>query len=52
MKTETATRVRGRLESILDWATHKGYRHGKNPARWDGNLQHELPSPTKLKKRK
>jgi integrase len=51
-KTETATRVRGRMESILDWAAHKGYRHGINPARWAGNLQHELPSPTKLKKRK
>jgi integrase len=51
-KTETATRVRGRMESILDWATHKGYRQGANPARWEGNLQHELPSPTKLKKRK
>jgi integrase len=51
-KTETATRVRGRMECILDWATHKGYRHGANPARWEGNLQHELPSPTKLKKRK
>jgi hypothetical protein len=51
-KTETATRVRGRLESILDWAAHKGYRQGANPARWEGNLQHELPSPTKLKKRR
>jgi len=51
-KTETATRVRGRIESILDWATHKQYRQGANPARWEGNLQHELPSPTKLKKRK
>jgi integrase len=51
-KTETATRVRGRMESILDWASHKGYRRGANPARWEGNLQHELPSPTKLKKRK
>jgi integrase len=51
-KTETATRVRGRMESILDWAAHKGYRQGANPARWDGNLRHELPSPTRLKKRK
>lgn len=51
-KTETATRVRGRIESILDWAKHKGYRSGDNPAAWEGNLQHELASPTKLKKRK
>jgi integrase len=51
-KTETATRLRGRIECILDWAEHRGYRSGKNPARWGGNLKHELPSPTKLKKRK
>ena len=51
-KTETATRLRGRIESILDWAEHRQYRSGKNPASWDGNLRHELPSPTKLKKRK
>lgn len=51
-KTETATRLRGRIESILDWAAHREYRSGKNPAAWDGNLKHELPSPTKLKKRK
>ena len=51
-KTETATRVRGRIEKILDWAEHRQYRQGKNPARWQGNLEHELPSPTKLKKRK
>ena len=50
-KTETATRVRGRIYSILDWSTHRGYRSGKNPASRDGNLEHELPSPTKLKKR-
>jgi integrase len=51
-KTETATRVRGRIEAVLDWCKHKGYRQGENPARWDGNLEHELPSPAKLKKRK
>lgn len=51
-KTETATRLRGRMESILDWAAHRKYRSGRNPASWDGNLRHELPSPTKLKKRK
>ncbi len=51
-KTETATRVRGRMESIFDWAIYKGFRSGSNPARWEQNLEHELPSPTKLKKRK
>jgi hypothetical protein len=51
-KTETATRLRGRLESILDWAEHRGYRSGENPASWNGNLKHELPSAAKLKKRK
>lgn len=51
-KTETATRLRGRIECILDWAAHRGYRARKNPAQWEGNLKHELPSPTKLKKRK
>ena len=51
-KTETATRVRGRIESILDWAEHRNLRSGKNPAAWTGNLTFELASPTKLKKRK
>lgn len=51
-KTETATRVRGRMESIFEWAIYKGFRSGSNPARWEQNLEHELPSPTKLKKRK
>lgn len=51
-KTETATRVRGRIESILDWAEHRKLRSGKNPAAWTGNLAFELASPTKLKKRK
>jgi len=35
-KTETASRVRGRIESVLDWATARGYRQGENPARWRG----------------
>lgn len=51
-KTETATRVRGRIEAILDWAEHRNHRSGKNPAGWKGNLQFELASPTKLRKRK
>jgi hypothetical protein len=37
-KTETATRVRGRIESVLDWATVRGFRSGENPARWRGHL--------------
>jgi integrase len=47
-KTETATRIRGRIESILDWATVKGYRIGANPARWRGHLDKLLPKPSKV----
>ena len=43
-KTETASRLRGRIESVLDWATARGYREGLNPARWKGRLD-LLPSP-------
>lgn len=43
-KTETATRVRGRVESVLDWATVKGLREGANPARWKGHLEHLMRS--------
>lgn len=49
-KTETASRVRGRIESVLDWATVRKYRQGENPARWKGHLDHVLPAPTKLAK--
>lgn len=49
-KTETATRVRGRIEKILDWARVKGLREGENPARWRGHLESLLPKPAKLKK--
>lgn len=49
-KTETATRVRGRLESVLDWATVRGYRVGNNPARWKGHLDKLLPAPGKITK--
>ncbi len=42
-KAETATRVRGRIEKILDWAAVEGYRNGTNPAQWKGNLEHSLP---------
>ncbi len=49
-KTETATRVRGRIESILDWATASEYRKGENPARWRGHLENLLPRPSKVRK--
>jgi integrase len=49
-KTETATRLRGRIERILTWAAGRGYRTGENPARWRGHLKEILPAPTKLLK--
>jgi integrase len=49
-KTETARRVRGRIEIILDWAKVRGYRSGENPARWRGNLVHLLPARSKVRK--
>lgn len=49
-KTETATRVRGRIEQVLDWATVRGYRAGENPARWKGHLDHLLAKPRKIAK--
>lgn len=47
-KTETATRLRGRIESILDWAAVSKYRHGDNPARWRGHLENLLANPNKI----
>lgn len=47
-KTETASRLRGRIEQVLDWATVRGYREGLNPARWRGHLDKLLPSPKKI----
>lgn len=47
-KNETASRLRGRVESILDWATTRGYRQGDNPARWKGHLDTLLPKPSKV----
>lgn len=49
-KTETASRLRGRIESILDWATARGYRTGENPARWRGHLDQLLAKPKKIAK--
>jgi integrase len=48
-KTETASRLRGRVESVLDWARVRGYRTGENPARWRGNLDHLLPPRSKVR---
>jgi integrase len=47
-RTETASRVRGRIESALDWAKVRGYRDGENPARWRGHLDHLLPTKSKV----
>jgi len=49
-KTETAVRLRGRIESVLDWATVRKYRTGDNPARWKGHLDKLLPAPGKIQK--
>lgn len=49
-KPETASRVRGRIESILDWATARKLRHGENPARWKGHLDKLLPARSKVQK--
>ena len=49
-KSETASRVRGRIESVLDWATVRGLREGLNPARWRGHLDHTLPRPSQVAK--
>ena len=49
-KSETASRLRGRIESVLDWASARQYRTGDNPARWKGSLDKLLPAPSKVKK--
>jgi integrase len=49
-KPETATRVRGRIESVLDWAKVRGLRDGENPARWRGHLDHLLPARSKVQR--
>lgn len=48
IKNETATRIRGRIEKVLDWAGALGLRSGENPARWTGHLENLLPAPTKV----
>jgi integrase len=47
-KPETAGRVRGRIEAVLDWAKARGFRDGENPARWRGHLSNLLPARTKV----
>ena len=47
-KPETARRLRGRIEAVLDWATARGYRQGENPARWRGHLANLLPPRAKV----
>lgn len=49
-KTETASRVRGRIELVLDWAKARHYRTGENPARWRGHLDKLLPARSKVSK--
>ncbi|GBQ94594.1 bacteriophage P4 integrase [Gluconacetobacter liquefaciens] len=49
-KTETASRIRGRIERILDYARTHGWRSGENPARWKGHLAAILPKPTAVAK--
>lgn len=50
VKPETASRVRGRIEAVLDWLAVRGYRTGDNPARWRGHLDHVLPKRSKVQK--
>lgn len=52
LKTETAKRLRGRLESVLDWAITRDLRTGPNPARWKGHLDTLLAQPGKISKTK
>ena len=49
-KTETASRLRGRIESVLDWATVREFRKGDNPARWRGHIEHLLPARADVQK--
>jgi integrase len=49
-KPETASRLRGRIEAVLDWAKVRGYREGDNPARWRGHLDKLLPARSKVRR--
>jgi len=48
-KPETASRLRGRIEAVLDWAATRGYRSGENPARWKGHIENLFPAHSKLR---
>lgn len=48
-KPETASRVRGRIEAVLDWSAVRGHRAGENPARWRGHLDKLLPARSKVR---
>jgi integrase len=50
VKPETASRIRGRIEAALGWATVRGFRNGDNPAMWRGHLENLLPKKSKVKK--
>jgi integrase len=50
VKTETASRVRGRIETVLSWAKARGLRQGENPAQWRGHLDHLLPARSKVRR--
>jgi len=49
-KPETAARIRGRIETVLDWAKAREYRQGENPARWRGHLDKLLPAHSKVRR--
>lgn len=49
-KPETASRVRGRIEAVLDWAKARALREGQNPAQWRGHLDHLLPARSKVRR--
>ena len=49
-KPETASRLRGRIELVLDWAKVRGHRSGENPARWRGHLDKLLPARGKVRR--
>lgn len=49
-KSETASRLRGRIEAVLNWGAAQGHRQGENPARWKGHIEMILPAKSKVSK--
>jgi len=49
-KSETASRLRGRIEAVLNWGAAQGHRQGENPARWKGHIEMILPAKSKVTK--